>query len=387
MQRMLQETLERSVIYNTMVREVEAYNSTEILQTGLSLDAEQYPNIITGVLSNDGITLTLKVNRELAAGCARKLSLSYILPHYEQQLVAEYLLGAFGPDDTVDETEEYEFNLGPVMTEILHDAPEQLADDTISIRFYSYEANTPFNFGDCYPQWDVNQAYVVDDYVQYGDRLWRAIRDNTGQVPPNATYWVTTGVPSSGTAYINLPYTVSYPGTAVMPQSTDGWYVLRVVDAEVYDNGSAYLIDDIVFYNDELYICIQNTAGGNNPTDDDYWTILSTEEETNLYTFGPMATATVPTVLNTNLLVTRYVKQKHIYELLAKTSYKKYDDLRVVSQLEKIMSMREAAVVYLKLNDPVRARRMLDDITIQVNSFTTNVGERTTIETITNFTL
>lgn len=370
-----------------MVKEVETNNSTEILASGLALNAEQYPDIITGVLTGDGITLTVKVNRLLRAGCARKLALSYILPHYEQNLVAEYLLDTFGPDDTVDETEEYAFSLYAVMNEILHDAPEQLADDTISIRFYSYEANTPFNFGDCYPTWDIMQAYVVDDYVQYGDRLWRAIRNNTGQIPPNPTYWVTTGVPSSGTAYINLPYTVSYPGNAVAPQSTDGWYALRVLDAEVYDNAETYIVGDIVFYSDLLYICIQGTAGGNNPTDDDYWTALTADEEAALYTFGATQTDTVPTILNTNMLLTRYVKQKHIYELLTKTSYKKYDDIKLVAQLEKIMAMREASVVYLKENDPVRARRMLDDITIDVNSFTTNNGERTTIETITNFTL
>ncbi len=90
-----------------MVKEVETHNSTEILESGLSLDSIQYPDIVTGVLTDDGITLTVMVNRELKAGCSRTVSLSFMLPKKEQQLVAEYELGSFGPDELFNETEEY----------------------------------------------------------------------------------------------------------------------------------------------------------------------------------------------------------------------------------------------------------------------------------------
>jgi hypothetical protein len=231
------------------------------------------------------------------------------------------------------------------------------------------------------------QAYVVGDYVQYGDRLWQCIKNNIGQVPPNSEYWLTTGVPSSGTAFINLPYSVSYPGNQTMPQSTDGWYVLRVLDVEVYNGASAYEVDDIVDYTGGLYKCILDAPAGNDPTDDTYWAALSDEEVANLYDLGYVKVDTIPTILSTNMLITRYVKQKHIYDLLVKTNYKKYDDLKTVIQLEKICSMREAAIIYLRRMDPVRACDMLDQITIDVNSFTVNNGERTNFANATIFTI
>jgi hypothetical protein len=369
-----------------MIKEIEINNSTEVLEDGLALSYETTPEIITAVLTGNGATLTAMVNRYLKAGCSRKVALYYMLPKYEQQMVAEYLLGTFGPSNTVNQNTQYAFDLSPVLTQIIHTAPEQLADDTIYIRLYTYEANTSFNYGTCYPAYSPIVQYVTGDYCQYGGRLWQCKTTSIGNLPTNPNYFNPSGVPSSGTMTFNVPYTVSYPGSSISPASTDGWYTLRVLDVENWLVGAQYVPGDIVLYLGALYTCTV-AALGQLPSALTHYALMTTEEEYNLYEFGYGAYDTVPTILNSNMLLTRYVKQKHIYELLLKTNYKRYDDITVVNQLEKIYAMREAAVVHLNDGNPIRARYTLDMITNEVNSFTSNNGEKRVVEMITNFTI
>jgi hypothetical protein len=370
-----------------MIREIETNNTTEYLDVSLQpVDFEHIPDIVTATLSANGMVLTAMVNRYLRNDCVRKVTLNYMLPFSEQQFVMEYVLGTYGPSDTVDELTKYVFSLDPVLHQIVHPAPEQLPDNTVNIRLYTYEANTAFNYGTCYPQYDGAVLYAVGSYVQYGGRLWQALVSTIGNLPTNPQFWNPTGVPSSGTITFNMPFTVSYPGLSIIPRSTDGWYTLRVVDIEKYNNGILYNVNDIVFYPTGFFICTRQTLG-NLPTDGHYWTPMTVEQEHNLYEFGYTYSPTLATVLNTDMLITRYIKQKFIYELLVKSNYKRYDNLTVVSQLEKIYAMREAAVVHLNAGNPITARNMLDLITIEDNSFMVNNRENKAIETFTNFTI
>jgi hypothetical protein len=216
--------------------------------------------------------------------------------------------------------------------------------------------------------------------------MWQCVLASTGNLPTVTKYWNSSGVPSSGTMEFNTPYTVSYPSNTILPSSTDGWYALRISDVEEFDIAVQYYIDDVIWYTDGYYNCIADTLG-NLPTDTVYWELMTEEQMRNLYEFGHEASNSIATLINSNLLVTRYIKQKHIYELLLKTSYKRYDNISVVNQLEKLLAMREAAVIHMLAGNPIQARYMLDMITIEVNSFTTNNGERRVIENITNFTI
>ena len=369
-----------------MIKEIETHNSTEYLEDGLAMPFEIYPEVVTALLSANGMVLTAMVNRFLKAGSVRKVTLNYMLPYPEQEIVMEYVLGSFGPSDTFNETTPYVFSLDPVMHSIIHPAPEQLPDNTVNIRLYTYEANTAFNYGTTYPQYDGAVLYSTGSYVQYGGRLWQALVQTIGNLPTDPTYWNPTGVPSSGTITFNMPYTVSYPGLSIIPSSTDGWYTLRVVDMEIYNPVTQYLVNDTVFYSTGFYICIANSLG-NLPTNAAFWSPMTVEQEHNLYEFGYNPTTTLATILNTDMLVTRYVKQKFIYELLVKSNYKRYDNLAVINQLEKIIAMREAAIVHLEAGNPITANNMLDLITIEDNSFTTNNRENKVIETFTNFTI
>ena len=370
-----------------MIKEIETHNSTEFLEDGLQLpNFEKYPEIVTALLSANGMVLTAMVNRYLRSDCVRKVTLNYMLPFPEQEIVMEYVLGTFGPSDTYDETTPYVFSLDPVMHSIIHPAPEQLPDNTVNIRLYTYEANTAFNYGTVYPQYDGAILYSTGAYVQYQGRLWQALVPTIGNLPTVPQYWNPTGVPSSGTITFNMPYTVSYPGLSIIPSSTDGWYTLRIVDIEKYNPVAQYNTEDIVYYSPGFFICTTPSLG-NLPTDTTHWSPMTVEQEHNLYEFSYVPTATIATILNTDMLVTRYIKQKFIYELLVKSNYKRYDNLVVVNQLEKIISMREAAIVHLDAGNPITARNMLDMITNEDNSFTTNNRENKVIETFTNFTI
>lgn len=370
-----------------MIREIETNNTTEYLESMLqATDFEHTPDVVTATLSANGTVLSAKVNRLLRADCMRKVTLNYMLPFSDQQFVMEYVLGVFGPSNTVNENTVYTFSLDPVLHQIVHPAPEQLPDNTVNIRLYTYEANTAFNYGTCYPQYNGAVLYSTGSYVQFNGRLWQALVPTIGNLPTNPQYWNTTGVPSSGTITFGLPYTVSYPGQSIIPLSTDGWYSLRVLDIASYSGVTPYVINDIVFYSTGFFVCIGNTTG-NLPTNITYWTPMTPEQEHNIYEFGYMYSQTIATVLNTDMLVTRYVKQKFIYELLTKSNYKRYDNLTVVNQLEKIYAMREAAVIHLNAGNPITARNMLDLIVIETNSFMVNNRENKAIETFTNFTI
>lgn len=330
-----------------MVKEVEVSNTTEILEDYLQAPIDTAPeDTVYATLSGNGINMTVVIKRELKEGYVRKVALYYMLPKFEQQMVAEYLLGFFGPsviigdeDNDIDDQTTYTFDLSPVLRTIVHTAPEQLADDTITVRLYTYEAN------------------IDTDY---------------------------------GTKTLHVPYTVSYPSNFIVPASTDGWYTLRTSDIQIYNNTTQYYANDIVWYTNgtdsAYYNCIADSLG-NLPTNSTYWSAMTEEEERNLYEFGHDITPTIPTLLNTNLLITRYIKQKYIYELLVRSNYKRADNIPIVTMLEKLFAMREAAVVHMDQGNPIMARHMLDLITIENNSFTTNNNNKTVIEMVTNFTI
>ena len=328
-----------------MVREVEIVNSTEILEEGLNVAGlNPSDNIITGVLSDQGKTLTFTVKRDIGIDVCRKVSLYYLVPNFEQNYVTEYEIEEKIPSSDVAADTEYVFDISDVLNVFTSLTPEQLPDDTITVRLFTYEAN------------------IVTDY---------------------------------GIKTLHVPYTVSYPGKINTPVSTDGWYVLRVLDTAVWNDITEYYAGDIVWYTEDgfYYKCIQDTSAGINPvTEPTYWTALSEEEDRHLYEFGyessnPLGVSTVKTVINANVLITRYVKQKFIYDLFVKSSFKKYDDIKTITQLEKIMAMREAAVMYLRTNNPIMARYMLNMIDIEVASQTKNSGEKHVVELISNFTI
>lgn len=329
-----------------MIREVEIGNSTEILEGSLAVaGGNPSDNIVTGVMSNLGKTLTFTINRNLSVGSCRKVSLYYMVPNFEKNYVTEYEIESKAPNTTAVPATEYVFDISDVLNVFTQLAPEQLPDDTITVRLFTYEAN------------------VVTDY---------------------------------GIKTLHVPYTVSYPGKINTPASTDGWYALRVLDTSVWVNSNPYFAGDIVWYavDGYYYKCVEDVSAGISPgvTGAAYWTAITEEEDRHLYEFGyevnnPTGVSTVQTVLNSNVLVTRYVKQKFIYDLFVKSNYKKYDDIKTISQLEKIISMREAAVIYLRNNNPIMAEYMLHMIDIEVASRSKNSGEKHVVELVSNFTV
>ncbi|HUV85331.1 MAG TPA: hypothetical protein VMV86_06435, partial [Methanosarcinales archaeon] len=88
-------------------------------------------------------------------------------------------------------------------------------------------------------------AYKYNYMVKYSGELYICIMDCTGIAPGNVTYW---------------------------DKVTDKGKSLEWKGA--YDNAIAYQILDLVFYNNNVHICIQNSTG-HNPSDANYWRLLS----------------------------------------------------------------------------------------------------------------
>jgi hypothetical protein len=220
------------------------------------------------------------------------------------------MIGSFPPSNFVNETTEYVFDLSQVMTHIVHTTPEQLPGDDVVVRLFTYEAN------------------ISTDY---------------------------------GSKTLHVPYSVSYPSSIITPQSTDGWYTLRVIDTLQYNSTTPYRVGDVVYYSEGNHICIQDSLN-NSPDDLLYWEPLSEETKHGLFEFGAVSYTSIPTLINCNLMITRYIKQKHIYELLSKTNFKKYDNIQAVLSLEKIIAMREASIVHMRSGNLITARYLLDMI-------------------------
>jgi hypothetical protein len=73
---------------------------------------------------------------------------------------------------------------------------------------------SPISSGSAYqypPEWNSGTAYVEDDWVWRSGTAYKCILGHTNQVPPNATYWTTTGSP--------YPVDIPFAGTWTDPNS------------------------------------------------------------------------------------------------------------------------------------------------------------------------
>lgn len=72
--------------------------------------------------------------------------------------------------------------------------------------------------------------------------------------------------PAQGNVLSNLSYTVN---TAV-----DGWYEAILMRFNIYDNGTAYVLDDVVYDGGSVYKA-KGATTGNLPTDTDFWDVVT----------------------------------------------------------------------------------------------------------------
>ena len=81
------------------------------------------------------------------------------------------------------------------------------------------------------PTWVINTAYVTNDVVIWGGAVYKCILANTGNIPPNATYWSVISVWSSVTAYVandmvalgGVVYRCVSPNTNEQPPNASFW--------------------------------------------------------------------------------------------------------------------------------------------------------------------
>lgn len=325
-----------------MVKEVEFQNIAETVKVGdayVPYTTDPALEMFDGFLTDDGKTLTVDVNREIPVGYARRVTLYYANVDLSNAKVGYVELGAT-PLLTNDPTVSYvgsshKFDLSPVLVMPQRTASRTPIDD-ITIDLFTYEAN------------------VVD-----------------GQ--GNAIYQ----------KRLSVPYKVVGDASTDFAPSTDGWYVLGTVDYKLQDIKEQslvqYLKGDIIYWYEhedpdaiddrprgvvhgDLWIANEDTYGP--PTGwKGIWSRPTDEEILNFILLPRPASITrCATIVHTDILISRYVKQHYIANTLTKTSFKPHDDSTAWYASDLLSSMRELALYYLQMGDGAKAKYILDDI-------------------------
>ena len=338
-----------------MVAEVEFRNIAEMVKVGdlyVPYTTNPKHRMFSGFLTNDGKTLTVDVNREIPVYYTRQLYLYYGNVDYSYSRIDYVSLGStplLTNDPSISEVgSSHKFDLSSVYSIPTRSASNVPIND-VTIDLYTSEANVTDSNGD----------------VIYQRRL-------------------------------TVPYTVVGDVTATTPQSTDGWYVLGLVDYKIENiskpSKQIFFKGDIIYWYDsfaesndpdsppiaegDLWIATKDTyevpaAGISDwsiPTDEDILNFVLAPRPDN-YT-------ECATIVHSDILISRYVKQQYIGETLKRISFKKWDDKTAYYEIDRLTSMRELALHYLEIGDSVKAKYMLDMIENEFYEVMNNGNDR-----------
>ena len=323
-----------------MVKEVEFQNVAETIKVGDSFvpyTTEPALDIVSGFLEDDGATLVIDVNREIPVDYARRVSLYYANVDFAYSNIEYVHLGdsdLLTNDPSVSYVgSSFKFDITKVLS-----IPQrnfiQTPIQNIVIDLFTYEAN---------------------------------VTDAEG----NNIYKKRLSVPYKAVGDASTKYAIS----------TDGWYVIGIVDYKIqkiseiaiqtlYHEGDIlYWYEDTIeqqggptIADGELWMTTKDTVtqpGEGNPD----WVIPTEEDLLNFILLPRPASIThCATILHADALISRYVKQNYIAKILAQTSFKPYDDDLAWYMADLLSSMREMALNYLEKGDGTKAKYMLDSM-------------------------
>lgn len=322
-----------------MVKEVEFQNIAETVKVG-----DQYvpytttPNLdmFSGFLSDMGKLLTVDVNREIPTAYARQVSLYFANIDFSYSKLSYVKLKStdlLTNDPAISYVgSSHKFDLSPVLAVPQRESVMMPIND-LTIDLFTYEANVT----------------EPDGTSIYQKRL-------------------------------SVPYKAVSDSSTKFAQSTDGWYVLGVVDYAIRKYGEPTMKEffrkgDIVYWYEnvmdtgltnepsvalgDLWIADQDTDGFSK----EYWSLPTEEQLLNFVLIPkPSAVTKCATIVHTDILISRYVKQYYILKTLVRTSFKDYDDSTAWYVSDMLSSMRELALDYLQKGDGTKAKYMLDKI-------------------------
>lgn len=107
--------------------------------------------------------------------------------------------------------------------------------------------------------YNATTQYVINNFVLYNNNVYMCIQNSIGNLPTNTNYWVNIGLKGETGAYgtgMNLKY--SWSSTTIYNQY------------------------DVVYFNDILYVALQNNSGQNPSTSPVYWNVLLTVPKASL---------------------------------------------------------------------------------------------------------
>ncbi len=336
-----------------MVKEVEIVNTVESIKTGYSYPpyvTDASIPMLTGYLTDSGNLLTVEVNREVASKSIRLVHLWHALVDAAERKV----------DYTLLETKNTIVDSGAADGVILPITSSIHAFDISSV------LTIPRRIGSI-----PTTGEITVDLFTY--------EANVVSCDGTALY---------GTKRLSVPYNSSADYDLTFPTSTDGWLPIGVIDYAVRDLNESYTaqvnIGDIVYWytgagdsgapnvgelkTGSLYVAQEKTE--ESPAVDGKW--LAVEEADILRMMSmPLSPTdgTATAVIGADALLTRYVKQEIIQDMLKRLSFKEYDDVGALRTLMIITALREKAIVLLEAGDQIRATYLLDKIDEEYNSF------------------
>lgn len=290
------------------IKEVEVFNT---IYQELGTQMPSPDDTVSGVLTNDGEVLTMTVGPEVGRGLVRRVAVSYMLIDFNNNLYTDENLGVITDISPTGGSSHqawptYEFQLERVL-KVPINFPQEYAGVEVEIDSLTSEANV--------------------------DKTW-------------------------GVQTLVYPFMTRGNSTLIYPETTDGWYRLSVLDVPKWDGSTEFVAGDIVFYEagGEFMIAAVDNVSTEPLNPDETWSV-PTDEDFKMYNISLNRTSDEDAVfrLLSDLLITRGVKQRFVFECIKASSFNTEDNDVADFTLSRVQALREASIAYLESGDPIRA--------------------------------
>lgn len=282
------------------IKEVEVFNTIFQVE-GKSLPSPD--DTVSAYLTEEGMMLTVNVDMDLPVAHVRRISVAFMTIDYQNNIFDDVILGTSEPLTSAD---SFTVKLNPVM-QIPNPFVQNLTSVEVAVEPLTYQSNV--------------------------EKSW-------------------------GLETLTYPHRLHTSGTIAYPESTDGWYRLSVLDIPIWAGVNEYKEGDIVYYSTDggyYKAAVDNVSI--TPTNPDETWIEVTDEDWALYNVAlyRVSDHDSPFRVLSDLLITRNIKYKYIFECIKATSFMTAGDDAAEYTLSRIVALREVAIAYLESGDPVKS--------------------------------
>lgn len=285
------------------VKEVEIFN------TVFQVEGEVLPSpddTISAYLSEDGLKMSVSVDMDIKADHVRRMSVAFMSIDYSNKLFSDEVLGTSDPILAYVPGETFDVELNPVL-QIPTPFVQDLTSTEVAIEPLTYQANV--------------------------EKSW-------------------------GLETLTYPHRLHTSGTIAYPTSTDGWYRLSVLDLPIWDGANEYKAGDIVYFDTDggYYKAAVDNVSVMPTNPDETWSAV-TDEDWSFYgvSMTRVSNYDTPFRVLSDMLVTRHIKYKYIFECIKASSFNPVDDEVAENALSRIVALREVSIAYLESGDPIKA--------------------------------